>query len=225
MSEINPHPLKPPRMFRWFEAVFDVLYLFVAACIGVNALWRHAGAVGLLSGAMALVLAGGDAFHLIPRVIAAISGDQNRFKRMLGAGKLITSITMTLFYVLLWHIGLLLFSPASGREWTALVYAMAGLRIALCLFRQNGWIGAEPSVRWAVLRNIPFLLLGAAVASLFGICSSAAEPFYHMWLAIVFSFVFYIPVVIGVHKNPKLGMLMIPKTCMYIWMLVMCSAL
>ena len=225
MTEINPAPVKPVRIIRWFEAVFDALYLLAAACIGITLLRHHAGTAGLLSGVMALVLAGGDAFHLIPRMIVSMSGNKERMNKPLGIGKLVTSITMTLFYVLLWHIGLLLFAPASAGVWTVLVYILAGLRIVLCFFKQNGWTCTKPSVRWAVLRNIPFLLIGMMTAVLFCIYRQAAGPLSHMWLAVVLSFVFYIPVVTGVHKNPKLGMLMLPKTCMYIWMLAMCSAL
>jgi len=46
-----------------------------------------------------------------------------------------------------------------------------------------------------------------------------------MWLAIILSFAFYLPVVIGAHKKPVFGVLMFPKTCMYLWMLAMCSTL
>ena len=225
MTEINPGSARPVRIIRLFEVVFDALYLLAAACIGIGILRHHSGTAGLLSGVMALVLAGGDAFHLIPRMIVSVSRNKERMNKPLGIGKLVTSITMTLFYVLLWHIGLLLFAPSSALVWTALMYILAGLRIVLCLFKQNGWTCKDPSVRWAMFRNIPFLLLGMMTAVLFCVFRQAAGPLQHMWPAIVLSFVFYIPVVTGVHKNPKLGMLMIPKTCMYVWMLAMCSAL
>jgi len=38
-----------------------------------------------------------------------------------------------------------------------------------------------------------------------------------MWLTIVLSFGFYIPVVLWADINPLIGMLMIPKTCAYVW--------
>jgi len=214
-----------PLMARWFEVIFDALYLLAAVCFGVIMLLRNTGIAGQLSGVMALVLAVGDAFHLVPRIITAVSGDRKRMNNLLGFGKMITSITMTLFYVLLWHIGLLFFAPESAHTWTILVYILALSRIALCFFRQNGWTSAVPSVRWAIYRNIPFLLLGAMTAILFGIYFHVSEPLRYMWLAITLSFLFYIPVVVWAQKNPKLGMLMIPKTCMYIWMLAMCLAL
>lgn len=38
-----------------------------------------------------------------------------------------------------------------------------------------------------------------------------------MWLTIVLSFGFYIPVVLFAGTIPAIGMLMIPKTCAYAW--------
>ena len=41
--------------------------------------------------------------------------------------------------------------------------------------------------------------------------------FQNMWLTIVISFGFYIPVVLFADAVPMIGMLMIPKTCAYVW--------
>ena len=38
-----------------------------------------------------------------------------------------------------------------------------------------------------------------------------------MWLTIVISFAFYLPVVLLADKIPMIGMLMIPKTLAYVW--------
>ena len=38
-----------------------------------------------------------------------------------------------------------------------------------------------------------------------------------MWLTIVLSFAFYIPVVLLSDVIPMIGMLMIQKTCAYVW--------
>ena len=68
-------------------------------------------------------------------------------------------------------------------------------------------------------RNIPFALLGLLVIVLF--YRSAKEhgdrAFRWMWLTIVLSFGFYIPVVLWADVMPMIGMLMIPKTCAYVW--------
>ena len=43
------------------------------------------------------------------------------------------------------------------------------------------------------------------------------KAFRWMWLTIVLSFAFYIPVVLWADAIPMIGMLMIPKTCAYVW--------
>ena len=43
------------------------------------------------------------------------------------------------------------------------------------------------------------------------------KDFQYMWLTIVISFGFYLPVVLFADIVPMIGMLMIPKTCAYIW--------
>lgn len=41
--------------------------------------------------------------------------------------------------------------------------------------------------------------------------------FKNMWLTIVISFGFYLPVVLFADTIPAIGMLMIPKTLAYVW--------
>ena len=41
--------------------------------------------------------------------------------------------------------------------------------------------------------------------------------FRFLWLTIVLSFGFYIPVVLFADAVPAVGALMIPKTCAYVW--------
>lgn len=43
------------------------------------------------------------------------------------------------------------------------------------------------------------------------------KPFRFLWLAVVISFACYIPVVLFADMVPWVGMLMIPKTCAYVW--------
>lgn len=214
------------RVFEIFEAVFDILYLVAALLLGFVLLFiKSTNNASMLAGVMALVLVCGDAFHLLPRIMVIITQQKERLRRALGRGKQITSITMTVFYLLLWQIGLLIFSPKGGNFWSYLVYLLAAVRILLCLLPQNKWQEPHPPVSWGIGRNIPFFLLGAAVAGLFFMQRSISPGFGWMWLAIVLSFAFYLPVVLWSNRNPKIGMLMLPKTCVYLWMLVMCLSL
>lgn len=212
------------RTFGWIEGAFDIVYLLAAAILGLSLLvTARDNSPRLLAGVMALVLAGGDAFHLLPRMAAIFTGRQEEFQAALGLGKQITSITMTIFYILLWQIGRMTLFPAVSSGWTFLVYGLAAVRMVLCLFPQNGWTSAQPSLRWGILRNIPFFLLGGLVAVFF--FRFAGGGLGWMWLAILLSFACYLPVVLWVHRNPKIGMLMLPKTCAYLWMLALCLSL
>ena len=47
------------------------------------------------------------------------------------------------------------------------------------------------------------------------------RAFRFMWLAVTLSFGFYIPVVLFADTIPVIGMLMIPKTCAYVWAVLM----
>lgn len=218
------HNRSAPRFFGYLELTFNLSYLFIGLSIGISLLSRSAEGIHRLTGGIAMLLMIGDMFHLIPRILVIITGGTATMQTALGTGKLVTSVTMTIFYILLWQAALSQF-PAVPYVWSVLVYLLAALRIALCLFPQNAWHARNPSFRWGLYRNIPFVLLGLLVAILFGIYHNTVPEWNWMWLAIALSFAFYIPVVLGAGKYPKLGMLMLPKTCMYLWILFMFTAL
>jgi hypothetical protein len=214
------------RVFGTVEIVFDLLYLTAAFILAlVLLLYSSGNYVRTLAGVMALVLAGGDAFHLIPRILVIKTGREEPLRKALGTGRQVTSITMTLFYLLLWQIGVLVFSPKDISGWSYSIYALTTIRILLCLLPQNKWQERYPPVTWGILRNIPFFLQGALVGILYFLSRNTNSGLGPMWLAIALSFLFYLPVVLWANKNPRIGMLMLPKTCAYLWMLVICLSL
>ena len=202
------------------ETLFDTVYLISVITIGIVMIRRCKGERQFrLFGCMAVVLGAGDAFHLVPRALALCTTGLEHYTAALGIGKLITSVTMTIFYVLLYYVWRLRYQVQGRKGLTAGVYGLAGLRILLCLLPQNQWLSAEAPLSWGIYRNIPFALLGLLVILLF--YRSAKEQkdraFRWMWLTIVLSFGFYIPVVLWADAVPMIGMLMIPKTCAYVW--------
>lgn len=214
------------RMFGKVEAICNATYLAAAFGMGIFLLVSSGGwSVRTLAGVMALVLAGGDAFHLVPRILSIFYNDEHRFRKALGIGKMITSVTMTWFYVLLWHVGLLLYQPQNIAIWSAGVYFLALLRSALCIMPQNQWEESNPPGHWGIWRNLPFTAIGLIVASLFFVFRDDSRGIGPVWAAVLMSFLFYLPVVLFSRKYPKIGMLMLPKTLMYVWILTMCLAL
>lgn len=202
------------------ETLFDVAYLITVITIGILMIRGSKGERQFrLFGWMAVVLGAGDSFHLVPRVIALCTIGLENYTVPLGFGKLVTSVTMTIFYVLLYHFWRQRYHISGRFSLTAVVYVLAGVRIALCMMPQNQWLSTEAPLSWGIYRNIPFALLGLLVIVLF--YHSAREhkdkAFRWIWLTIVLSFGFYIPVVLWADAVPMVGMLMIPKTCAYVW--------
>lgn len=202
------------------ETLFDAAYLITVITIGIIMIAKSGkNSQYRLFGIMAIVLGSGDAFHLVPRAYALCTTGLENFTAALGTGKFITSITMTVFYVILYYVWRIRYKVKGQNGITAAVYVLSALRIILCLFPQNEWLSAEAPISWGIYRNISFALLGLLIIVLF--YKSAKEnndkPFKWMWLTIVLSFGFYIPVVLWADAIPMIGMLMIPKTCAYVW--------
>ncbi|MBD5536490.1 MAG: hypothetical protein HDQ99_12680 [Lachnospiraceae bacterium] len=206
------------------ETLFDVVYLVLVITIGIRMMLKgRKERQYFWFGLMVVILGSGDAFHLIPRACALCTTGLENFTAALGIGKLITSVTMTLFYVLLYYIWRIRYGVKEQNGLTVCICLLAAARIALCLFPQNEWTSADAPLSWGIYRNIPFLLLGLLIIFLFAKKASEAKDkrFRFMWLAIVLSFGFYIPVVLFADAVPMIGMLMIPKTCAYVWIVLM----
>lgn len=201
------------------ETLFDAVYLASVITLGIlmikgskkNAQFR-------LFGWMAVVLGAGDSFHLVPRALALCTTGLENYTVPLGLGKWITSVTMTVFYVLLYYVWRQRYQIRGKAGITMAVYALAAARVALCMMPQNQWLSAASPLSWGIYRNISFALMGLLIIVLF--YQSARQhgdaAFRWMWLTIVLSFGFYIPVVLWADTIPMIGMLMIPKTCAYV---------
>lgn len=214
--------IKNPRVF--IETGFNLLYLIIV--LGVGVLLYISSTIGSeqwLFGVMALILGLGDSFHLISRIRAMWDCTERDHTKALGVGKLITSITMTVFYILLWHIGMIHYpGVVDGTFLTLMVYFLAILRILLSLAPQNQWASKNPPLKWAILRNIPFFILGMLVMVFFAVGSfTQGGALSLLWIAILISFACYAPVVLFSGSNSKVGMLMLPKSCAYIAIVLM----
>lgn len=205
------------------ETLFDAVYLASVITLGIlmikgskkNAQFR-------LFGWMAVVLGAGDSFHLVPRALALCTTGLENYTVPLGLGKWITSVTMTVFYVLLYYVWRQRYQIRGKAGITMAVYALAAARVVLCMMPQNQWLSTASPLSWGIYRNIPFALMGLLIIVLF--YQSAKQhgdsAFRWMWLTIVLSFGFYIPVVLWADMIPMIGMLMIPKTCAYVWTVI-----
>lgn len=206
------------------ETLFDAVYLISVITIGIIMATKARGNREYkLFGLMAILLGAGDAFHLIPRSYALLTTGLEANASALGVGKFITSITMTIFYVILYHIWRQRYNISGKKGLTLSIYALSIIRIALCFFPQNDWLNYNAPVSWGIYRNIPFAIMGIIIICIFysEVKKHADNNFKFMWLAIVLSFALYMPVVLWATTIRWIGVLMIPKTLAYVWIVIM----
>lgn len=206
------------------ETLFDVIYLSTVIILGIKMILKSGDNKQYkMFGIMSVVLGSGDAFHLVPRSYALLTTGLESNAAALGIGKLITSITMTVFYVILYHIWRNRYNITEKKGLTTSIYLLAIIRIVLCLFPQNDWLNYYAPVSWGIYRNIPFAIMGIIIIWLFYTEAKKHNDknFRFMWLAIVLSFGFYIPVVLWANTISIIGILMIPKTLAYVWVVLM----
>ncbi|OQX64461.1 MAG: hypothetical protein B6I38_02985 [Anaerolineaceae bacterium 4572_5.1] len=219
-----------PESFRmWFEIIFTLTYLIVLWIL-VFAMNRRLDQVGDDKETTARfflwafgLLAFGDSFHILGRVTAyALGGLDARPvifgspTGIVGIGALATSVTLTIFYLLM----LVIWKDRFGKPYNwfgMLLFAAAAIRLLIMAFPGNNWQSPSSPYDWAIYRNIPFWLQGLGVTFLFWRDGRAKKDGLYPKLAwlFLFSFAFYTPVVLFARQIPMLGMLMLPKTLIY----------
>lgn len=172
-------------------------------------------------------LAFGDTFHVGARTAAYfMDGGLQATVRIFGLSipivgwsSLITAVTITLFY-LFFLVAWIVRTPRQVSPVIYSLFTIAGIRLGLLVLPENQWHQPVPVQPWAIIRNLPLIILGLGVAALF-LTSEFEEdrrPFQWLGVLILVSYVTYIPVVFYVQRFPLLGLLMIPKTMAYLVM-------
>lgn len=201
------------------ESIFDISYLVLVISLGLRLIFEDNRQAKLFA-IMAMILGIGDSFHLIPRVISHLSPSGLEANvSALSWGKFVTSITMTIFYILYYY-----FYRNQSKDYDNkkkfLVYILATIRILLTLMPQNNWGSANESYAWGIYRNIPFLILGIFLI-IWSYREKEKPGLKNMWWLILLSFAFYIPVVLFADKYPAIGALMMPKTIAYLFIVIL----
>ena len=162
----------------WGEVLFNLVYLVLVWALVVAMIRRYpqvsaeSRRLGRLFIWAFALLALGDTGHVGFRVLAyAVGNLETTFKiggaevGLVGAGVFSTSVTVTLFYVIM----LMLWRERFGRPygWSGgLLFAAAVVRLGLMLLPQNEWNRVVSPQPWATYRNLPLMLLGIGVAYL-----------------------------------------------------------
>ena len=184
------------------ESVFCIAYLIFALVSGIIFLQHGADRRFLLYGIMTLTLC---------------LGENEKIQWWMNLGVIITSITMTFFYIILFYLWKELNPTVRfSKIFPVTIWITAIARIIICLLPQNKWFSGG-NIKLSACRNLIFCVTGFVSMLLFLIQGLWFGK--TMAICILLSFCFYMPVALFAKENPKLGMLMIPKTITYIIMI------
>ena len=203
----------------YFESVFDIAYLVSVITISVLIIRRGIitkSKSSIVFGLMGLLLGLGDSFHLVPRIVGHLTTGLEDYQTALGIGKLITSITMTVFYCLIYLYYSIKTKDSNKYVWISLI-GLTMIRFSLLMLPGNDWINNGNDLFYAILRNIPFLIIGIIIVVIFVNKGKQKEfqMFKPMGYWIIVSFVCYTIVILGSSFVPVLGAFMMPKTIAY----------
>ncbi len=126
---------------------------------------------------------------------------------------------MTIFYIFMFYIYESNYEQ-KNKKMAYCIWVLAIVRIVLCILPQNRWLANDGSVTMGIIRNIPFVIMGLMIIALYFNKRKEDAVFKNIWLYVLLSFLFYIPVVVGASSIKMLGMLMLPKTVCYILMIL-----
>ena len=104
----------------------------------------------------------------------------------------------------------------------AIIWISADVRFVIRMFPQNNWCTDEGNMKLSIIRNAVFAVTGIGVIILYIISGNTYG--YHMTrmvAAIIISYGCYLQVTLLSKSTPKVGLLMIPKTCAYMWVFAM----
>ena len=200
------------------ESIFDAGYLIFDLIAGILFFaFSKGNPLFILYGVLTLTLCGG------PRIIRAVRGNNDKIKKQLGIGLQVSSITMTAFYIVLLYIWKLTFPELTAPVAVeAMIWISAIIRMVICVLPQNNWCSNEGNMKLSIIRNAIFAVTGIGVIILYAISGNTNDlHMTRMVAAIIISFGCYIPVTLFSKSKPKVGLLMIPKTCAYMWIIAM----
>ena len=201
-----------------FETGFYYLYLIFIIGLGIYLLIKKKSIYFAIA---CIILGLGDAFHLIPRAIGlytkTLDNPSATLALYLGVGKLVTSITMTVFYALLYLFIYKRINKTRNIYVDLVVASLIIARITLLCYPQNQWTTNGSDLYWGIYRNIPFVLLGALVVFLLFKYYKKEKYLSTMWIAVILSFIFYLLVVLLAGTYSWVGMMMLPKTICYMY--------
>jgi hypothetical protein len=207
----------------YVEIGFNILYLIVVwtmtmiMSMRIGEVSKENKKIASLFRWAFVLLALGDTGHVGFRVAAYALGGLENNSLLVGLGALATAVMVTFFYVVMLYIWKARFNEKFGLLEYILLSSVP-IRFIVMAFPQNDWGNSVPPIFWGPFRNLFLVILGVGVLYLYLRDSIKAKDRLFRWMGycVFFSYLFYTPVILFARDIPAIGMLMIPKTIMYV---------
>jgi hypothetical protein len=158
----------------------------------------------------------GDLGHVGSRLFILFAEYPTSYYGIFGIGVLLEMIGLIflfMFYTNAWRIH---FNKPNNISFKTLI-GIGIFGLIIFAFPQNQWDTEPISYEWLIIRNVPWLIQGVILSGL--IIRDARitdDPLMtRIGIVIFISFFFYMPVIFFASLEPRLGMLMIPATILY----------
>lgn len=201
------------------KSSFYIIFLVLSIIVSTKLLLGSKGNVlRKILGITILFLGIGEGFHIVPRIFEIFTHDLEKFGSLIELGRFVSSITILFVYLYLYWFWKTYYKAEDNKvlELTLLILYFIGIALSI-IFRDNtGYL-------LVLLRNVPVLIMGGIIIVLFRKQSNTETEngFKFLWIALLLSLVFTISFELLHIKIEFLTILMMPKTLMFIWFVVM----
>lgn len=211
------------------EPVAIALYLIVIALLGLWVCYQSGRGAKIL-GAAILVMIVGEAFRLIPRIIADIAppgafADEWRDQSTaLNIGKLVSSLMIAGSFLLLELFRQERFGTSADvktRRMEKSFFVLFAATAMTCFVPYNEWISGNTPAFWLIVRNLLLVTMGLIEGVLWIGPAAKEAVFRRVPLALGLSLLFYLPAALLEKAVPETTYLMIFRGAMLAWLVWM----
>lgn len=201
------------------KSTFYIIFIIISLVVGINMLINSKGDKrAKIFGFMVLFLGIGEGFHLVPRILEIFTNDSDIFGPIIDTGRFIASMTIVIVYLMLFRFWKVYYKVSTSKKLDIVLFVLAIISVSFSVIFMN-----TGETYFIALRNLPTVMIGAIIIYNFKkkYSKTANQPFKYLWLAVLLALLFTVGFELLSSSYPFLIILMMPKTLMYIWIVLM----
>jgi len=201
------------------KSTFYIAFIIISFVVSTNMLLRSKGNKKVkIFGFMVLLLAIGESFHLVPRIMEIFTSGTDNYTKLIETGRFIASLSIVFVYLLLYWFWKVYNRVSSLNIHNIGLVVLGILSLSLSVIFHD-----TSNTILVFLRNLPTLVFGALVVLQIKNLNSDTntQPFKYLWIPVLLALVFTVSFELLSIPYPFFIILMMPKTLMNIWIVVM----